>query len=154
MPWNFAFVAIENFLFQSNFFHMELQNVDQPARILTQFVDYVMKENSNRWRDGVGFLDTGSLKSTWDSFFGAKPQSHLSKSKAQPIKTQDGKNSQYIKRRWVDICFDWNNGKCLKPAGTCLSSKGTILRHVCNYQPDRAKPNIYCEKNHARTAFH
>ena len=154
MPWNFAFIALENFLHQTNFFRTELQGVDQPAKILTQFVDYVVKENSNRWRDGAGFLDAGALKSTWDAFFGAKPQSHLtSKTKNQPPKQQN-KTNTYQKRQWVDICFDWNNGKCVKPLGVCVSSRGTPLRHVCNYQPDRAKPNIYCEKAHARTAFH
>jgi len=154
MPWNFSYIALENFLFQSNFCCSDLQNVDQPARILTQFVDYVLKENSNRWRDKEGFLDAGSLKATWDSFFGAKPQSQLG-SKAKAAKQQDGKSNQrQTKRVWVDICFDWNLGKCLKAPGTCTSNRGTPLRHVCNFQPDRSKPNIYCEKAHARTAFH
>jgi len=157
MPWNFAYVALENFLHQTNFFRVELQGVDQPAKILTQFVDYVIKENANRWRDGSGFLDAGSLRSTWDAFFGAKPQSQLtSRAKGSGGKNQNqSQNQKPQKRLWVDICFEWNIGKCLKPVGTCVSSRGTPLRHVCNFQPDRAKqPNVYCEKAHARTAFH
>ena len=156
MPWNYAYVALENFLLQSNFCNIELQGVDQPAKILTQFVDYVMKENANRWRDCAGFLDTGTLKSTWDAFYGARPQSMLSaKPKKGGGQSADSKSSHsYAKRVWVDICFAWNVGKCVKPVGTCLSPKGTVLRHVCNYQADRNKPNQYCEKNHARTSFH
>jgi hypothetical protein len=154
MPWNLSYVALENFLFQSNFCHADLQQIDQPARILTQFVDYVLKENSNRWRDSEAFLDTGALKATWDSFFGAKPQSQLGL-KAKSSKQQDQKGSQkQVRRAWVDICFDWNMGRCLKAPGTCVSNRGTPLRHVCNFQADRSKPNVYCEKAHARTAFH
>jgi hypothetical protein len=58
------------------------------------------------------------------------------------------------RRKWVDICFDWNAGKCLKAPGSCTSMKGTQLRHVCNWIPDKSKPNVYCEKAHARCQFH
>jgi len=152
MPWNFSYIALENFLIQKNFCSIDLQGLEQPARLLTQFVDYVLKENSNRWRDGSGFLDTGALKSTWDAFFGAKPQAQV---KQMPKKQEQKSNMQQQQRRkWIDICFDWNTGKCLKPAGTCMSNKNTPLRHVCNFRPDRTKPDQYCEKNHTRTSFH
>ena len=118
-----------------------------------QTFDTIRGHNSNRWRDSKGFLDAGQLKATWDSFFGAKPQSMLGKSKQK--KQEEQKSSQkQVRRAWVDICFEWNVGKCLKAPGTCVSTRGTPLRHVCNFQPDRSKPNIYCEKAHARTAFH
>jgi len=154
MPWNMSYVALENFLFQTNFCRNDLTGVDQPGKILTQFVDYTIKENSNRWRDGSGFLDTGSLKATWDAFFGAKPQSILASRVQKPKGQGNQKPNQFVRRKWVDICFEWNNGTCLKAAGTCKSTRGDLLRHVCNFQPDKSKPNEYCEKNHARKTFH
>ncbi len=155
MPWNFAYVALENFLQQTNFCSSDLQGIDQPAKLLSQFVDYVIKENANRWRDGSPFLDTGSLKATWDAFYGAKPQAQLS-SKSKKLPSQmDSKNAKFQRRHWVDICWDWNIGKCTKQVGSCTSLKGTPLRHVCNFQPDRFKqPNSYCEKNHTRISSH
>ena len=36
LPWNFSIVALENFMFQSNFCRSDLQNVEQQARILAQ----------------------------------------------------------------------------------------------------------------------
>jgi len=150
MPWNMSVVALENFLFQTDFCRADLSGLDSQGKILTQFADYVLRENSNRWRDGSGFLDTGSMKGTWDAFFGARPQSHLPKSKKPH---QNNKSSSLPPRKWVDICFAWNIGKCLKPDGTCKTNKGTALRHVCNYKADMSK-DVYCEKNHARSAFH
>jgi len=155
LPWNFSIVALENFMFQSNFCRSDLQNIEQQARILTQFADYVLKENANRWRDESGFLNAGELKGTWDAFFGARPQSQVVHKKKQNNTQQSSSNNKgFTKRKWVDICFDWNTGKCLKAAGTCVSLRGTPLRHVCNWCPDRSKPDVYCEKNHARHTFH
>jgi hypothetical protein len=57
-----------------------------------------------------------------------------------------------VNRKWVDICFPWNSGNCLKAVGDCKSAKGTNLSHVCNYIPDRSKPDVY--KDHPRTSFH
>jgi hypothetical protein len=60
-----------------------------------------------------------------------------------------GQSSSFLtlgKRKWVDICFDWNAGKCLKAQGACQSMKGTPLRHVCNWIPDKSKPNIYSRR--------
>ena len=155
MPWNFAFVALENFLIQSNFCHSELVGVENQAKILTQFVDYVLRENSNRWRDNSSFLNTGELKATWDAFFGAKPQSQLAaKSSKRPSSSVADSKPKFIKRTWVDICFDYNVGKCQKAVGTCKSLKGVPLRHVCNYRADKNKPNAYCEKAHQRIGSH
>ena len=98
-----------------------------------RFVDYVLKENANRWRDESGFLNVGELKGTWDAFFGLKPQSQVAPKKKQNNTEQSSTNTRaFPKRKWVDICFDWNTGKCLKAAGTFVSPRGTPLRHVCN----------------------
>jgi len=47
-PWNFSFIALENFRIQSNFCNSDLVGVDCQAQILTQFVNYVLEENANK----------------------------------------------------------------------------------------------------------
>ena len=47
-PWNFSYLALENFLIQHRFFSAELSGTEKPASILAQFVDYVLHENANR----------------------------------------------------------------------------------------------------------
>ncbi len=84
----------------------------------------------------------------WASFVGAMPQSAKSKNKEKKPEKPE------VRRKWVDICFPWNSGNCLKAVGDCKSAKGTVLRHVCNYIPDRSKPDVYCKKDHPRTSFH
>jgi hypothetical protein len=167
MPWNMSVLAIENFLIQNNYCSADFGNADNPAMTLTQFVDYVLGENSNKWRDSESFLSCGDLKATWDTFFSNSPKSlmTLKAGKQQQKPTGHGQgqsqgqsqSSSFLtlgKRKWVDICFDWNAGKCLKAQGACQSMKGTPLRHVCNWIPDKSKPNIYCEKTHIRSQFH
>ena len=158
-PWNYSYVALENFLIQANFCQSDIGMLDKQAQILTQFVDYVLGENSNKWRDSEPFLDTNSLKGHWDSFFAARPQSGVASRSKQKEGSQNMKQKQQVstsqvKRAWVDICFEWNMGKCSKAPGACLFSRGTPLRHVCNFVADRNKPNTYCEKAHARLGNH
>jgi hypothetical protein len=161
-PWNYSIVALENFLIQSNFCQVDIGNLTQQAQILTQFVDYVLGENSNKWRDSEPFLDTSALKGHWDSFFAARPQSSVAAKFRQKENGQQKQKQQQggpaipalAKRAWVDICFGWNVNKCSKQAGTCMSSRGTPLRHVCNFIADPNKPNAYCEKAHPRVGNH
>ena len=69
MPWNFSVEALEGFFFQTNFCQAEVGNVDKKALILTQFTDYVLAQNGERWRDGEPFLTTRELKTAWGAFF-------------------------------------------------------------------------------------
>jgi hypothetical protein len=46
-PWNMSFTALENFLINSKFCREDLQGVDKPAALLSQFIDYVLMENAN-----------------------------------------------------------------------------------------------------------
>jgi hypothetical protein len=48
MPWNFSVLALENFLLQHDFCAADIGAAENPARVLTQFVDYVLGENSNK----------------------------------------------------------------------------------------------------------
>ncbi len=57
--------------------------------MLTQFVDYVISDNTSKWRDSELFLTIGELKNTWSAFFLARPQSAFtrkdsSKQSSQP----------------------------------------------------------------------
>ena len=156
MPWNMAFVALENFLIQNNYCQVELSGTDRQALTLTQFVDYVLGENGKRWRDGEPFLDHTAITGAWTAFYGARTQSAIKRNKdsAPANNSFNQKKKTAHKRKWIDVCFPWNAGKCLKPAGTCMSMSGVPLRHVCNHVADKSKPDNYCGKDHACHAFH
>ena len=89
-PWNKSVAALEGFLIQTNYCSTDLAGLEKQATILSQFVDYVLRENSNRWRGQDSFLTIGDLKGTWESFFGGRPQSILAKTKARETTTQVG----------------------------------------------------------------
>jgi len=170
-PWNKSVAALEGFLIQSNFCKKDLEGLEKTAGLLSQFVDYVLRENSNRWRGQEAFLSIGDLKGTWDSFFGGRPQSSLVKTKkpgsynnsnnnwGSTGRNQIGNSGQAGWRaeatpiQWKeDICVLWNAGRCLKPTGTCETKGGKKLRHVCNFRP---QPNMRaCQANHASFCFH
>lgn len=82
-PWNKSASALEGFLVQSNFCSADLEGIEQQAAILTSFVDYVLRENTNRWRGQEAFLTISEIKSSWESYLGSRPQSMLTKSKRQ-----------------------------------------------------------------------
>jgi hypothetical protein len=159
-PWNKAFVALENFMFNKKFFREELKHDSQPGRTLCNFTDFVLAENANHWRDGSGFLTTGELQGYWDAFVGARPQTRAQPSQQDPpssqkniISRQKG-NTQKKKWPFVDICPKWNVGKCNKNPGSCFSANGIALRHVCNWR-DFSVPNSQpCGLNHTRRGNH
>jgi hypothetical protein len=150
-PWNYSFQAIEGFMHQTQYCQAELAGLDKRAALLTQFVDYCLGQNADRWRDAEPFLSTGELKTSWNSFFGARPQAALS-GKNKTAKKTNEKTGE--KKKWIDICFPWNVGACLKAAGDCKSARGTPLRHVCNYAADRNRPEVVCGKDHTRISYH
>jgi hypothetical protein len=77
MPWNFSFLALENFLINTKFCKDDIGDCENKAQLLTQFVDYVLSENASKWRDSEPFLTSGELKNTWSAFFSARPHSLL-----------------------------------------------------------------------------
>ena len=147
--WDHSILAMEGFLEQTKYCEKETEGLDNREATLTRFINYCLGQNADRWRDGDGFLTTGDLIVHWGSFVGALPLA--TKSRPSKDKKQDRPST---KRAWVDICFPWNSGNCLKAVGDCKSVKGTVLRHVCNYVPDRSKPDIYCGKDHPRSSYH
>ena len=165
-PWNFSFLALEGFLIQSDFCRAELLHEEKPAHTLCQFVDFILATNADRWRDSEGFLTTGELASYWASFYGARPKARSSHSGGGPGPMGGGggvshsgytrlpaEKKKRVRFPWVDICHMWNLGKCAKPAGTCVSSKGVPLRHCCDWR-DLNNPAAVCGRDHQRTQFH
>ncbi len=81
MPWNFSVAALEGFLINSRYCREDIGALDKHAQILTQFADYITKENSSRWRNKEPFITAGEMRSFWNAFFLARPQSQLTKKK-------------------------------------------------------------------------
>ncbi len=180
-PWNKSVSALEGFMYQTNYCAKDLEGIEKQAIILTQFVDYILRENSNRWRGLESFVGIVELKGAWDSFFGARPQSLLSKSRGfQPgprqAAGQQASQGQGVAPRaavggnfnntsnssgkvhpslfYEDICVMWNVGKCVKAPGNCYTKNGKPLRHICNFRPDYSRPMPPCGANHASYYFH
>jgi len=171
--WNKSVSVLEGFLIQTNWCSKDLEGLENQAGILVQFVDYVLRENSNRWRSQEAFISIGELKGVWESFFGSRPQSLLvkSKQKSQQVSRTGGSNQNTWSKLnnldgrtrpgWVpaeyfkdDICVMFNLGKCAKPPGTCMTAKGVPLRHICNFRADPNKPANICGLNHMAKLYH
>ncbi len=151
MPWNRSIDAIDGFLQQSNYCVADTGNLEKRSQILTQFVDYVLGQNAEHWRDEEPFLTCGELKTAWASFFGVRSQS------AGRRKDRDHKKQPHVRKpagKADGICWSYNNGKCLKAAGDCKTLSGRELKHVCNYVADKSKPEEICGKDHMRVKFH
>ena len=87
VPWTLSILALEGFFFQSNFCSTDLSNTEKKGWYLTRFTDYVLEQNSDRWRDTEPFLMAGELKSLWAAFFSSQPKA--SSSQAKPKKSGD-----------------------------------------------------------------
>lgn len=155
-PWNHSIEAIEGFMFRTNFCAKDLEGTAKPAAILTQFVDFALECNADRWKNQEPFLSCGDLKTTWDSFYGARPTSELTKkSDKKEGGWQGGRGGggggfrfSNFQGPFDDACRMYNFGKCIKPPGTCTTKSGIPLRHVCNFRTNPADPNTACGKTH------
>ena len=151
-PWNKSLSAIEGFMNRSNFCASDLVGVEKPALILTQFVDFALESNADRWKNREVFLTTGELKTAWDSFFGAKPESKLPKSKGQQSFQKDKGKPNFFQQQnlgfFDDVCRLYNLGRCVKPPGTCATRSGIPLRHICNFRANPSRPMDICAKFH------
>ena len=154
IPWNLSILALEGFFFQSNFCSTDLSNTEKKGWYLTRFTDYVLEQNSDRWRDAEPFLTAGELKSSWAAFFGSQPKASSSQPKPKKSGKKEQKNTPRNTAWGLGICFMWNIGQCVKPAGCCKSKKGTDLKHICNQVADPAKPLEVCGKEHMGKNFH
>jgi hypothetical protein len=168
MPWNKSIAALEGFLLKTDYCKADLQGLERPGLILSQFIDYCLGENTNRWRGQEEFLKAGDLPAVWASYFGGRPQAQMQKLKDAKSNWQAnsfrkpgffGQNNSNFTQLgrgnfFDDICGQWNMGRCLKAPGTCMTSRGVPLRHVCNYRPNLADPTNVCGRDHTRHSFH
>jgi hypothetical protein len=157
-PWNKSISAIEGFFNQSDYCKQDLVGVDKPGVVLTQYVDYILGENADRWRGQLPFLTTGDLKAAWSSFWGARPESKLKPKPDNKASGSSGKQQQskqqFDKSFFDDVCRMYNFGRCNKAPGTCTTRGGIPLRHICNYRPNPAFPKTICGMNHPASYNH
>ena len=164
-PWNRSIDALEGFLVQSNYGSAELAGVDKSASFLAQFTDYVLTENTSRWRGLEVFLSTRDLHGTWQDYVSQKSDTIAASKRSgtgkpsqqkQPSRSDSHDKMAHMDRSlfWGDICVMWNMGRCPRPPGACTTRKGAPLRHVCNWRPDMSKPEVFCGKDHPRFQFH
>jgi len=172
-PWNFSFLAMENFMLQNDYCMGDLAGTESPATTLTQFVDYLLHENANRWRDADPFISTAEMKTCWTAFSSARPRVLLKKkdqhgnhSHPSSTKKTSGHQKQVhqfsklhhnhprLNMPFTDACRAWNVGKCVKSASNCTTLKGTPLKHSCNWS-DLNNPNAtVCGQNHQAYVSH
>ena len=153
LPWNHSVLALEGFFFQTSFCASDLVNVEKKAWYLVKFTDYVLGQNVDRWRDAEPFLTAGELKTAWSSFFGSQPQAAVSAKSKKPGGKQGGARA-VDPRIALGICFNFNQGNCMKAAGTCTMKMGRALKHICDFTADPSKPTEVCGKDHARKDVH
>ncbi len=74
-----------------------------------------------RWRDSKGFSTTGDLSTYWASFHGVRLKEKVVATKT--VKKDAGtshtaKSEMTVRFLWMDVCHQWNTGKCNKAPGT------------------------------------
>jgi hypothetical protein len=178
-PWNKSIEAISSFFEQTDFCQAETANLEKRAAMLTAFCDFILEENSNRWRAKEGFITTGEMKESWSAFISTRPQALLATVRAAAAakggqqqkgafngqgraggQQQQGHHSipavPALPNPYFDnICVKWNQGRCLAAPGTCTTKKGLALRHCCNFRPNPAThPHDICQQNHAAIFYH
>jgi hypothetical protein len=172
MPWNKSMEALDGFLHETNYCREDTVKLEKRTRILSSFVDYVLKQNASRWRDSRPFLTTGDLKSSWATYFGARSQGNLPEKKGgQHNQNQHnqkqgfGDKSKPKQNSWQrtfsswnyfppaayqqGVCIKFNVGKCAEKGAEC-SQGNKKFKHTCLAVPDSSKPDVFCGKNHGR----
>jgi hypothetical protein len=177
-PWNKSIEALSSFFEQTDFCAVETVLLDKRASLLSGFTDFVLEENSNRWRAKESFISAGEMKEAWSSYIATRPQLLLASVKAvfpsrQQQRPSGGQGNQQRAQQqpnqgpataaamslpnpyFDNICVRWNQGRCLAAPGTCTTKKGLALRHCCNFRPNPAThPHDICQGNHAACFYH
>jgi hypothetical protein len=103
-----------------DFCKAKLAGDDCPAAILTQLVDFILQTYVDRWRDSHDFLTTGELSIYWESFHGVRPKQKVvaaKTAKKDAGTSHTAKSEMRVRFLWVDVCHQWNTGKCNKASG-------------------------------------
>jgi hypothetical protein len=158
MPWNKSMEALDGFLVETDFCFRETGSLEKRAKLISQFIDYVLEQNSRRWRDSEPFLTTGALKMAWSTFFSTRIQGSIPAKKPFQAQGQNHggnrqqfKTPQFSKEAWdTGCCIKYNLGRCTNKADNCFNKFGKKLKHLCLANPDASKPDVFCLKNHAK----
>jgi hypothetical protein len=162
VPWNLSFEAIDGFFMQNNFCLEETKLLKKRALLLTQFTDYILHQNAERWRDSEPFLSVGDIKTAWSSWFSERPgmkkkpiQPSMEKKVHAKQRNPDGRPEGIDPAYWaLNICNNCNLNRCKYADGKCANFKGELLKHICNFVPDRSKPAEVCGKQHRKVQNH
>jgi len=65
MPWNRSIAALEGFLVTTNYCQADLGSATDATAILNVFIDHVLNQNAEAWRNRQPFLTASELTSTW-----------------------------------------------------------------------------------------
>jgi hypothetical protein len=83
MPWNLSLEAVEGFFHTSDFCHSDTANTPKRASLLTQFTDYILHLNAERWQDAELIMTVADIRATWAVFFNARAGSSQAERKEE-----------------------------------------------------------------------
>jgi hypothetical protein len=155
VPWNLSYEAIDGFFNQTNFCVEDTKLMEKRAQVLTQFADYILHQNAERWRDSEPFLAVGDIRVAWSSWFGDRPRK-TDKRPQLPDRFKMKPMDNYMDPAFkaLGICNNFNMNRCKNPDGKCSTASGIQLKHICNFVPDKNKPAVVCGKDHKRSLNH
>jgi hypothetical protein len=151
MPWNKSIEALENFLLQSNFCFEETGKLDKRAKLMSQFVDQVLRANAVRWRDEEPFLTAGRLQSTWASFISTRSSATSVNKKQDNTGQKRLTGGIYFSKELLDAtgaCARYNNNMCSDQSKRECRRGNLQLKHICLHVADKSKPLVICGKDH------
>jgi len=150
MPWNFSVTTIAVFLHSINFGESELGTRADSLSVLADFVDEILRHNSQAWDEGRHFLSNIEVAAKWSAMImrrNAAARSDPKKSDSQKRGAgAPGGKSEYPK----GVCRNFNNGRCSHPGDKHISTwdANLVLNHKCDQWVEAKKR--YCLENHAR----
>ena len=165
LPWNHSILAINGFLLSSDYCVKDLAGRSNRVAILTDFVNYVLKQNAANWQSGGDFLTNTEVALHWSHWFGTnaaskitlkedKPhqQQHKGRSSSLPSRHdkkgygRQDRGSSTPRKSTQEYCRRYNAGVCPNAAATCATAAGTKLIHACE-ELVNGKP---CGKEHPK----
>ena len=153
LPWNRSILAINGFLLGSDFGAKDLAGRSNRVSILTDFVNYIFKQNAANWRSGEDFLSNTDVALHWTHWFGTNAASKITLKEEKPQQQQQRRSSSQGSSRpdkhqkghgkhdrgsslgrrppAEEPCRRYNAGVCPNNASSCATSAGTKLLHTC-----------------------
>jgi len=150
MPWNFSFTTVAIFLHSINFGENELGNRPDSLSVLADFVDEILRHNSQAWDEGQHFLGNIEVAAKWGALIMRKNAASRPDQKKADQQGKRGGGAQSGRRDYPKgVCRNFNGGKCTHPGDKHSASwdANIVLNHKCAKWLDDKKR--YCLENHA-----